>query len=135
MFFKGQKGNFKIYQDFTLAFNDEGVTVNVRTGQKRKPYYNQCNGYEQVFVMHHGKYRALYVHRCVAELYVPNPNGYDYITHINGIKSDNRAANLKWISLEELNGLRRLGRIRTIKKKLEENGNKEEVHTVQSECE
>ena len=26
MFFKGLRGNFRIYQDFTLAFNDEGVT-------------------------------------------------------------------------------------------------------------
>lgn len=38
------------------------------------------------------------VHRAVAELFIPNPNNYNEVDHINGDKLDNRAINLKWCS-------------------------------------
>lgn len=33
----------------------------------------------------------------VAELYVPNPHGYRFVRHLNGIKFDNRPSNLVWV--------------------------------------
>ena len=41
---------------------------------------------------------SYYLHRMVAEKYIPNPNGYTDVNHINGIKSDNRVENLEWCS-------------------------------------
>ena len=40
--------------------------------------------------------RLLKVHRLVAEAFIPNPNQYDCIDHINGVRSDNRVENLRW---------------------------------------
>lgn len=36
------------------------------------------------------------VHRLVASAFLPNPNGYNEIDHINNIPYDNRVSNLKW---------------------------------------
>ena len=37
----------------------------------------------------------------VAQHFIPNPNNYVYVIHINGHKQCNRADNLKWVSEEE----------------------------------
>lgn len=37
-----------------------------------------------------------YVHRMVGEMFVPNPNNYKYIHHIDDNRSNNKASNLTW---------------------------------------
>lgn len=55
---------------------------------------NHTSGYKVVWI--DGKLK--YAHRLVAENYIPNPNGFRTINHINGIKTDNRVENLEWAS-------------------------------------
>ena len=44
----------------------------------------------------HGKTNRLKVHRLVAKAFIPNPNNYECIDHINGVRDDNRVENLRW---------------------------------------
>lgn len=46
-------------------------------------------------------YRRLSVSRLVAEAFCPNPEGKEFVDHINEITTDNRACNLRWCTREE----------------------------------
>ena len=46
---------------------------------------------------------TFYIHRAVAELFVPNPENKPYIDHINTVTTDNRAENLRWVTQAENN--------------------------------
>ena len=53
-------------------------------------------GYSVVALCKNGKPKSFNVHRLVANAFIPNPNNFDQINHINENKTDNRVENLEW---------------------------------------
>ncbi|WP_051654728.1 HNH endonuclease [Persephonella sp. IF05-L8] len=67
-----------------------------------KPFKNK-QGFLQVQLSNKGKRKVFYVHRLVAQYFVPNPENYKYVVHIDGNRENNKASNLKWSSCPEKN--------------------------------
>lgn len=57
-------------------------------------------GYECVKLRKNKKAYYRFVHRLVAQAFIPNPNNYPQINHINEIKHDNNVDNLEWCTEE-----------------------------------
>ena len=55
-------------------------------------------GYLKITLCKDGKHKKYYVHRLVAEAFIPNPNGYQYVNHKNEDKQANFVENLEWVS-------------------------------------
>jgi hypothetical protein len=82
----------------------------VKRGQALRPYICKQTGYLQVTLSARRKHN---LHRLVAVAFVPNPDGKPQVNHINGIRSDPRAANLEWVTSSEnaRHAFRELGRV------------------------
>lgn len=59
------------------------------------------HGYCCVSIYIEGKAKNIKVHRLVASAFIPNPENKREIDHINGIKTDNRVSNLRWVTSSE----------------------------------
>lgn len=60
------------------------------------------NGYVVlVFRTQDGKTKSFYIHRLVALTFVENSSDKPCVDHINTIRTDNRASNLRWVTRKE----------------------------------
>ncbi|MBO5143004.1 MAG: HNH endonuclease [Clostridia bacterium] len=68
------------------------------------------NGYLRVTIRKNGKNNYKNVHRLVAKAFIPNPNNYPCVNHIDGNKQNNNVENLEWCSYSHNNReARRMG--------------------------
>lgn len=57
--------------------------------------HDDTNGYDKVWL---GDSVMKSVHRIVAEAFIPNPDGFSEVNHIDGDKKNNCASNLEWVT-------------------------------------
>lgn len=75
-------------------YKDKG-TIALKKGRILSPKISN-KGYLEVVLVINGIKSYKRVHQLVAATFLPNPNSYPHINHINEIKTDNRIVNLEW---------------------------------------
>ncbi len=58
---------------------------------------HRSSGYKVVTIYGGRKSTTYYVHQLVALAFVDNPSNYEQVMHCNGIKTDNKCENLRWV--------------------------------------
>ena len=59
--------------------------------------------YNVVAISENKRARGFYVHRLLAECFIPNVDNKPQVNHKNGIKTDNNLSNLEWVTQKENN--------------------------------
>ncbi|MCQ2053088.1 MAG: HNH endonuclease [archaeon] len=76
---------------------DDGRLFYLKTNKFIEPYYNN-RGHLKVSIYNDNKKRTTFIHRLVAEAFIPNPNNLDSVHHLDRNKNNNNVENLMWIS-------------------------------------
>ena len=92
---------FKIIPNYeNYEINECGVIRIVKTKKIKKQRIGKDN-YYKINLYKDGKSKTFRVHRLVAELFIPNPNNYPIVNHIDGNKLNNHINNLEWCTYSE----------------------------------
>lgn len=97
------------YEGFYEVSNTGRVRSLPRTEGHEKKYFfkgrelkqSNSNGYLVVGLAKYGNTTQRYVHRLVAETFIPNPEGKTLVNHIDENRQNNRADNLAWVTQQE----------------------------------
>ncbi len=81
----------------------------VKANDALKPAINHCGYVRYYLVFPDGRRGWRFCHRLVADAWLPpKQNDKQVVAHLNGDKSDNRAANLAWVTYAENESHKRL---------------------------
>lgn len=94
---KGYEGLYEIDTEGNVY---SVITTSSRRKRVIKPHIK--NGYLAVDLTdYNGICKHHYLHRLVAKEFIPNPNNYNYVDHIDCNKCNNKVENLEWVSQKE----------------------------------
>lgn len=85
--------------DGLYLISDDGKIFSVRSNKLLKPQI-QKTGYIKIEFNIDGKHKKEYIHRLVAEAFIPNPNNYPIINHKDENPQNNCVDNLEWCTYQ-----------------------------------
>ena len=102
---------WKIINEFPqYSVSNLGRVKNNRTNHIMVGGFDR-DGYRQVIISYHKHQYNRRICRLVAIAFIPNPNGYDVVHHINHNKTDNRVENLVWADRREHQSMHNMERL------------------------
>lgn len=102
--------------------SDDGQIMSFKLnpeGKLMRQHYSN-NGYRKLALTNaNGKSHCEGVHRFIALAFIPNPDNLPQVNHKNGVRDDNRAENLEWVTSSEnhKHAYRELGKVSWAKDK------------------
>lgn len=89
----------KGFPEYYVTDNGDVYSRNYKnTGRvKKMALTKRPDGYLRITI----KGKGYYVHRLVAEVFIPNPENKEQVNHIDGNKTNNCVSNLEWTSRSE----------------------------------
>lgn len=93
----------KDYEDLYMVSNT-GLIKSLHWGkEKLLKQVIRNNNYPYYFVglLKNGKRKYFAIHRLVAMMFIPNPNNYEQVDHLDGNKLNNNVENLEWVTPKE----------------------------------
>lgn len=79
-----------------ICVSDYGRFYNTRTNKFVEPTHGDGQGHKAVKVGVNGKHYQAYAHRLIAKAFIPNPNNYPLVRHLDDEKDNNEIGNLAW---------------------------------------
>ena len=103
----GYEGHYEV-SSHGRCRSKAGRVVICKNGVKRKwkqKYYGSKNeqGYIRITLYLNGQCKKVFLHRLVAEAFLPKVEGKDFVNHKDGNKENNRPDNLEWVTITENN--------------------------------
>jgi predicted DNA-binding protein YlxM (UPF0122 family) len=95
---------YKIILDGIIKVNENGDILRLHKGNwEVASIFNTSRNlkYKAFTYMEDGKQKHEYVHRAVAFAFIPNPNNYSQINHIDGNPQNNDICNLEWCTASQ----------------------------------
>lgn len=77
-----------------------GRVRSVRLNKILSPKHN-WDGYLRIQLWRDNKNKYVFIHRLVAEAFIPNADNKPFVNHIDGNKSNDRVDNLEWCTQKE----------------------------------
>lgn len=89
--------DIKDYPNYQVS--NLGKVKNTKTNKILKPF-SPIGEYLKVSLSKNGKAKHYFIHRLVAETFIPNPNNYPCVNHKDENPSNNCVSNLEWCSYQ-----------------------------------
>lgn len=88
----------KQIENSIYSITETGIITNTKTQKEIKTNIND-KGYVCFNIYINKRYKHFKVHRLLGLYFIPNPNSYPCLNHIDGNKLNNTLSNLEWCTL------------------------------------